>query len=270
VKRLTSVVRKLRLVARSELVGIDKLRYILNEWNASGRGTGLVTYRLRAGTNHVATTIALRKGTTDSKVFDEIFLQQAYAPCAAGLPANLGPVTLIDLGANVGLSVLFLTRALEVVEIIAVEPDPDNFRLLSENLRRTGLASRTTALRAFAGVDRGCAELHDPGNGAWGMRMGALSGTGIPVLTLTGIANASKAGSPILLKCDIEGGERQLFLHIRDWDHLIHYIFLELHTEFLTVDELLACLRSSDFRWTVHGNPPNGASIALLLLERHP
>jgi FkbM family methyltransferase len=258
-------VRKLRLIARSELVGIDKLRYILNASIASGRGAGLATYRLRGGT-----LVVLRRGTTDFKVFDEIFVERAYAPCVAGLPANLGRVTLIDLGANIGLSVLFLTRALEVGEIIAVEPDPDNFRLLSENLRRAGLASRSIALRAFAGAEPARAELHDSRNGAWGMRMGSLSDTGIPVLPLTGIAHAAKAGPPILLKCDIEGGERQLFLHIRDWDHLIRYIFLELHTEFLSVDELSACLRSSDFQWTVHGSPPDGASIALLLLERLP
>jgi len=268
-------VRKLRLIARSELIGIDKLRYILNESNTSGRGPGLATYRLRGGMYHVAATIALRRGTTDFKVFDEIFLEQAYAPCVAGLPANLGPVTLIDLGANIGLSVLFLTRALEVVEIIAVEPDPDNFRLLTENLRRAGLTNRSIALRAFAGAEIAYAELHDSGNGAWGMRMGALSDTGIPVLPLTGIVglakkSSAKAHPPILLKCDIEGGERQLFLHIRDWDHLIRYIFLELHTEFLSVDELLACLRWSDFQWAVHGSPLNGASIALLLLERLP
>ena len=263
--RLHSIVRKLRLIVRSELVGIDKLRYILNEPNASGRGAGLTTYRLRGGMS-----VALRKGTTDFKVFDEIFVERAYAPCVAGLPANLGPVTLIDLGANIGLSVLFLTRAVEVDAIIAVEPDPDNFRTLSENLRRAGLANRSIALRAFAGAEPACAELLDSGNGAWGMRMGALSDTGIPVLPLTGIADAVKAGATILLKCDIEGGERQLFLHIRDWDHLIRYIILELHTEFLSVEELLACLRSSDFRWTVHGSPLNGASIALLLLERLP
>ena len=259
-RRLYSIVRKLRLIARSELVGIDKLRYAMN---ASGRGASLVTYRLPGGVS-----FALRQGTTDFKVFDEIFVERAYAPCVAGLPANLGPVTLIDLGANIGLSVLFLTRALDVVEIIAVEPDPDNFRLLSENLRRAGLMNCSTAIRAFAGAEPACAELDDSGNGAWGMRMGALSDTGIPVLPLAEIAGAAKTSARLVLKCDIEGGERRLFLHIRDWDHLIHYIFLELHTEFLSVDELLACLRSSGFQWTVHGTPPAGASIALLLLER--
>lgn len=270
---LYSVVRKLRRIARSDLADIDKLRYILNESNAFGHGTGLATYRLRGNVNHVAATIALRRDTTDFKVFDEIFVEQAYAPCVAGLPDGLGRVTLIDLGANIGLSVLSITqqlaaRALEVVEIIAVEPDPDNFRLLAENLRRTGLADRCTAIRAFAGAELAFATLHDSGNGAWGMRMGPLADTGIPVLPLAEIAGSVKASVPIVLKCDIEGGERELFLHIRDWEHLIPYILLELHTEFLSVQEMFACLNSSAFHWTVHGIPPSGASIALLLLER--
>ena len=80
--------------------------------------------------------------------------------------------------------------------------------------------------------------------------------------------DAVKSRAPVVLKCDIEGGERQLFLHIRDWEHLIRYIVLELHTEFLSVAEIFACLDSSGFQWTIHGTPPAEASIALLLLER--
>ena len=258
--RLNRIVRKLRRIAKSDLAGFDQIRYVVS---ASGQGVGLVTYRLRGGTS-----VALRKGTTDSKVFDEIFVEQAYAPCVAGLPDNLGPVTLIDLGANIGLSALFLTRALEVAEIVAVEPDPENFRLLSENLRRSGLAPRSTTIRAFAGAEHAFAELHDSGNGAWGMRMGARSDTGSPVLPLAEIAASVKTSTPIVLKCDIEGGERQLFLHIRDWEHLIHYILLELHTEFLSFREMSDCLGSSEYQWTIRGTPACGDVIALLMLQR--
>ena len=260
--RIAGIVRKLRSVAASDLRNVDKLRYVLN---AARQGSGVLAYRLRGGVS-----VALRQGTTDYKVFDEIFVERVYGPCIAALPENLGPIGLIDLGANIGLSALFLARALEIHEIITVEPDPDNFALLSENLRTGGLANCTTAVCAFAGAGPAFAHLHDSGNGAWGMRMGALSDIGTPVLPLAQIAKKAKSNAPLLLKCDIEGGEREIFLHIRDWDHLIRYIALELHTEFLPVDELLACLAASRFQWTVHGNPFAGASILLLLLERLP
>jgi FkbM family methyltransferase len=260
--RIAGIVRKLRLIAASDLRNCDKLRYVVN---AIRQGSGVLTYRLRGGVS-----VALRKGATDSKVFDEIFVERAYGSCIAALPENLGPIALIDLGANIGLSALFFARVLEVHEIIAVEPDPDNFALLSENLRTSGLANRSTALRAFAGAEFAFAQLHDSGNGAWGMRMGALSDIGTPVLPLARIAKTAKSGASLLLKCDIEGGEREIFRHMSDWEHLIRHIVLELHTEFLPVDELLACLAASRFQWAVHGNPLAGASIVLLLLERLP
>jgi FkbM family methyltransferase len=258
--RLAGIARKLRLIARSDLVKRDQFGYALK---AAGRGAGIITYRLRGGAS-----VALRKGTTDGKVFDEIFVERVYAPGLAALPENLGPVTLIDLGAYTGLSALFFARQLRVDQIIAVEPDPENFRLLSENLRSTGLAGRCIAMRAFAGAEHAFAEVLDSGNGAWGMRMGPFSDAGTPVLPLAEIAQAAKANRPIVLKCDIEGGERQLFLHICEWEHLIRYIFLELHTEFLPVPELLACLESSGFQWTIHGTPCGKASITFCVLER--
>ena len=72
--RLHSILRKLRLIARSDLASFDKLRYLAR---FSRRGTGVRTYRMRSGIS-----VRLRDGTTDSKVFDEIFVEHAYGQCA--------------------------------------------------------------------------------------------------------------------------------------------------------------------------------------------
>ncbi len=263
--RLAGIARKLRLIAASDLVRRDQFRYALR---SAGWGADIFRYRLRGGVS-----VALRKGTTDGKVFDEIFVERVYAPSLVGLPSNLGHVTLIDLGAYTGLSALFFAREFAVLgttvdQIIAVEPDSNNFGLLTENLRTAGLATRSTALLAFAGAEHAFAEVQDSGNGAWGMRMGPFSDAGTPVLPLAEIAKAARTNAPVVLKCDIEGGERPLFLHLRDWEHLVSYILLELHTEFLSIPELSACLESSGFHWTIHGTPPAGAVIAFFLLER--
>jgi len=266
--RLAKIARKLRLIAASDLATRDKFRYAMRWAGLSHRSADVITYRLRAGAS-----VALRKGTTDYKVFDEIFVERVYARGLARLPGYLGHVTLIDLGAYTGLSSIAIARELAAVgtvvdEIFAVEPDPDNFRVLSENLRTARLANCCTAFRAFAGAEHGFAEVQDSGNGAWGMRMGPPSESGTPVFPLAEIAKSAQIDTPIVLKCDIEGGERQLFLHMRDWEHLIHYVLLELHTEFLSVRELSACLESSGFHWTMHGTAAEGAGIAFFLLER--
>jgi FkbM family methyltransferase len=258
--RLARIVRKLRLIAASRLAIRDKFRYALY---VAGGGSGDFTCRFRGGAS-----VALRNGTTDAKVFDEIFVERVYGATIEALQGDLEHVALIDLGAYTGLSALFFAQELVVDEIVAVEPDPDNFRLLSDNLRTSGLANCCTALRAFAGAEHGFAEIQDSGNGAWGMRRGPLSDAGTLVLPLAEIASIAKTRAPIVLKCDIEGGERDLFFHIRDWDHLIRYIFLELHTEFLSKQEMLACLDSSGFHWVIRGTSTEGASIAFYLLER--
>ena len=45
----------------------------------------------------------------------------------------------------------------------------------------------------------------------------SISCTPIPVFPLAAIAKLLKTHFPVVLKCDIEGSERLLFQHIRDW-----------------------------------------------------
>ena len=207
----------------------------------------------------------LRYGSTDRRVFDEVFLEKIYARGLALVPSDDAPTILVDLGANIGLSTVFLARGLNLTRIVAVEPSPENFRVLLENTH--DLAGRTTALQVFAGAERGFANLVDAGYGAWGLRMGAASSWGTPVLPLNEIL-PDVPGARILLKCDIEGSERHLFRNLRDWEHLVDFIILELHTEFFTGAQLSRCLESSAFDWIVRGQFPTGAVLALLMLER--
>src|SRR5271165_5124285 len=94
--------RKLSLVASSELLWFDKLRYAWDTltWHRAPAGHEFREYRLRGGMS-----IRLREGSTDSKVFEEIFIDRAYAPCLGALVREAPAHLLIDLGANVGLSV---------------------------------------------------------------------------------------------------------------------------------------------------------------------
>jgi FkbM family methyltransferase len=230
-------------------------------WPRLRRGTR--RYRLRGDRS-----IELRENSTDGNVFEEIFIERVYAPHAAAVPPGAGPLVLIDLGANIGLSAIALARQLHPVRVVAVEPDAANFSMLLENLRRAGLSTRSVALQAFAGAEPGFAELQDAGYGAWGMRMGPASGSGIPVLPVAGIVACAGASGRVVLKCDIEGSERQLFEHMRAWERLVDFIILELHTEFFPTGALRACLAGSRFEWRIHGEIPPGACLAVFGIER--
>jgi FkbM family methyltransferase len=276
--------RKWRQIASSELTLTGKFAYSLDlalGFFRSSSRRGHRKYRLKGGAS-----VVLRENSTDRKVFDEIFLENTYADCAASCASafnnTAAPVVLIDLGANIGLSAIALARQLQPAGIVAVEPDAANFAMLQRNLRLAGLSDRAKAIRAFAGAERGFAELVDSGNGAWGMRMGAPARAGIPVWRIEDLAALAKhifddAGhlsgggsnpAKIVLKCDIEGAEAQLFQSLARWEHLVDRVILELHTEFLSVESLRAALDASRFVWRIEGEIAPGAVLAVIALER--
>lgn len=130
---------------RSELAWRSRFRCagaaVLRRWGVSWLGGG--TFHL----NNVG-AIRLRRGSTDFNVLEEIFVTRVYGRFA-GLLANSG--TILDLGANVGLSTIFLARAAPKAVVVAVEPDRGNFEMLVENIRAAGLAPRVRAVPALRG-----------------------------------------------------------------------------------------------------------------------
>ena len=264
--------QKLRQIAASELAFASKLRYIfdaaMRRFRPEAPG-GVRKYGLRGGGS-----IVLREDATDRKVFEEIFLDRTYLHLAKSIAAAQ-PAVLIDLGANIGLSAIALARALRPKAIAAVEPDAQNFAMLQENLRVAGIEKCCVTMQAFAGVERGFAELVDSGNGAWGMRMGAPTAAGIPVLPLEEIVSAAQRLAGLdryttVLKCDIEGAEAALFRRLRQWEDLIDDVILELHTEFLSAEEFYQSLAASNYDWKIEGTISPQAVLATIRLKRGP
>jgi FkbM family methyltransferase len=68
--------------------------------------------------------------SSDMRVFGQIFQLDEYA-CLRSLPS---PRFIVDLGANVGYSSAYFLSCLPESRLLAVEPDPDNYRLCQSNL----------------------------------------------------------------------------------------------------------------------------------------
>src|ERR1700741_4382586 len=65
--------------------------------------------------------LKLRKGTSDLEVFREIFLFNTY-----DFPVP-EPRTIVDAGANIGLSAVYFANRFKDATIFAVEPESSNF-----------------------------------------------------------------------------------------------------------------------------------------------
>lgn len=177
-------------------------------------------------------SVWVRADSTDIWVFEQIFKQEEYAP----LKDLEGVVSILDLGANCGMSSTYLLRAFPGARVVAVEPDEDNFGLLRCNLER--FKDRATCVRGA--VWNTCCSLRISnstfrGGGASARQVGPVrsgdetlvSGYDVPALmAMAGFERVS------LLKVDIEGAEVMLFDESSaSWIDRIDNIAIELHDD---------------------------------------
>lgn len=78
-----------------------------------------------------------RQGTSDTELIYKILLKRGRKGEYAIEPAQLAAIgkvqTVLDIGANIGISTLFLSRLFGNAKLFAFEPVPDNYALLARN-----------------------------------------------------------------------------------------------------------------------------------------
>jgi FkbM family methyltransferase len=210
--------------------------------------------------------ITLRLGTSDFHVLKEIFVTDVYGfarPALTSIQPRI--TTVLDLGANIGLTVRLWARLFPGSTIVAVEPDAANFELCLVNAAR--IDATVHGLRCFAGATSGVAAL-DRSLGAWAYRMadGAPGRGDTPVRTLPEIMNLAGLGdSPIdLLKCDVEGAEAEIFRGGPPWIARVGAILAEVHGGY-TAEALAADVRAAGGTWSM----TVGGPTVLLVRQTH-
>jgi FkbM family methyltransferase len=167
-----------------------------------------------------------RIGTSDFACFEQIFLDQQYHS-----PLKIEPLTIVDGGANIGISVRYFANLYPEAEIWAIEPDPSNIEILQQNcgdMPKTHIIPSALWPKKepvfFTNLDASKWEFEVSNSQPTGLQQ-ALSSITIPEL-LTQIPS----GRINLLKLDIEGAERELFGEGADeWLPKVDAIVIELH-----------------------------------------
>jgi len=218
----------------------------------------------------MSTPIFLRPGTTDYDVFKEIFRRGDYD----GVRPLVGrsPRVVVDLGANIGLAARWFLAQWPDVQIVAVEPEPANISLLRSNLDVTG--AHVSVHPVCAGASERTALLASS-EGAWAFRLmskdvGAQPSQPIEVKvqTLDTILEESGVDGDIdLLKCDIEGAERELFESCESWIGRVRSMVVECHDGYTAYD-LLGDLEKNNVRFHLVGVVKPIPTIEVALLTR--
>ena len=171
-----------------------------------------------------------RSGGSDLQVFAQVLANREYRCLDRFDISGL----IIDCGANIGLSTLYFLTRFPNAHLIALEPDPDNFRMLA--LNTACFSDRVTLLQAAVwnrntGLVFSDSQFGD-GN-EWARTCREAEASEIPQIEAFDIPTILAMSSferVELLKVDIERGELVLFDEsAQNWIDLVDTIAIELH-----------------------------------------
>lgn len=172
----------------------------------------------------------LRLRTSDLPTYDQIFVHQEY-DFRTTEPLR----TIVDAGANIGLTSIFLANRYPDARIVAIEPEASNFELLKKNVAPY---PNVVPVNAALWCRNEPVNVVDPGLDKWGFMTveGASAGDSaaprchaVDGLTVDRIMDLHGFTRIDLLKVDIEGAEKEVFEDTSRWIDRVDAVILELH-----------------------------------------
>jgi len=200
----------------------------------------IITFVFRSGV-----PVHLRANSSDLEVLLEVCGRGEYE-CVAKLN---DVATFVDLGANVGVTSLFLWKKLGFTRLLAVEPEPRNFQLLNRNLDQMRSAGVQVELieSALWTHDNGI-RLQTQGLKDWSFNVDESNKAGLKTSSVTMKSLLERLGTRAdLVKMDIEGAELSVLEALgKEELSQIHFLAVEFHRD---KDRSTVKSRSSVFEW---------------------
>jgi FkbM family methyltransferase len=228
-----------------DVPSVFRLRnYLVRVGKTGGRANKRLSLNMRSP---IHGRIFLRERGSDIRTFKEVLEEQVYSAVLAKLPACR---TIIDLGANIGLTSLYLAAHFPDSHLFSVEPNADTYDVLRSNLQRLIADGRCRILQgAVWSAERPL--VADASQGADHFSAFAtrepsvndISETTIAGYTMARIIAESGFSFIDLVKVDIEGAEVQLLKGDRSWLNRVGAIAIEFHGESRSTsafDEIMA------------------------------
>lgn len=184
----------------------------------------------------------------------EIFIDEIYKQQLTSNPF------IIDCGANIGMSVIYMKQQYPEAEIIAFEPDEKNFELLTKNIMSFGYSNVKLLKKA---VWNSNTDLYFSNESSMGSRI--EKETSASTIEVSAVRLKDFIDRRIdFLKIDIEGAESTVLRDIAEKLHLVKNMFLEYHGTFQQNNELVEIvniLNQAEFKFyikeaaSIYNNP---------------
>ena len=173
---------------------------------------------------------------------ENIFVRKEYGILPNLIPS--GPLTVVDIGANIGLFALFMKTVKPECEIICFEPVPQTLKLLRHNLSgHQNIRICPCALSDHSGIAR--MRLHPTNTGENSiLPAGTITADYISVPLLDSAEAFRQIGLTYIdiMKIDTEGCEVEILRSLHDYLPYIGILMLEYHSDSdrRRIDQLLS------------------------------
>lgn len=189
--------------------------------------------------------VYIRLGTTDASVLKQVLVEKHYA-----FRLQFSPKTIIDAGANIGLSAVFFANRFPDATILAVEPEESNFQLL---LRNIAAYPNIVPVQAALWNTEGTISLSDPGTGNHGFQTKVSQEDRsspdqlVRATTIEALMRDAGWTNLDLLKLDIEGSEKTVLDAGSVWIGRVNAIMAELHDNLVAGCSASFAIATADF-----------------------
>jgi FkbM family methyltransferase len=200
--------------------------------------------------------VRIRRLTVDERFVVNVILNEEYTPS----PLTIAETdTVVDIGANIGTFSLLAARAANRGRVLAFEPNPENYELFQENVRRNQLTNIVAKRIAVSGRTGHVQMFWAPEGGFHTMVLDRIADRARPEVveawSLKTIFDEFRIGGCHFLKLDCEGAEYEILYALPpEYFRRIGRIALEYHgaddarTRREQSDALVAFLETHGFR----------------------
>jgi FkbM family methyltransferase len=168
--------------------------------------------------------IPIRPNGYDQQLITQILIREDYRLQADRI------CRVLDLGANIGLATLYLSKLFPQAEFACVEPSPFNVALLNQTVALNGIRARVFA--SAVGANDGEVDLflsEHPDCNTVVAPQAAGPKISVPVISVPRIMDVMHWDTIDLLKIDIEGAERDVLGSNNQWLRNVRLITGESH-----------------------------------------
>lgn len=195
---------------------------------------GRVQHAYSLPTPNLSFPIFCRAFTSDLYVYYQIFVDMGYH-CTDFIQR---PKLIVDCGANVGYTSAFFLNKYTGAQVIAIEPEPENFKILKRNLSPYG--KRITMLNAavWSTPTKLCVKRDlSAFRSEWATKVvldeeACGVGTEVDAIDIGGLLKDSGYDRIDILKIDVEGAESVIFSeNYAAWIDKVDCFLIELHND---------------------------------------